>query len=279
MQLNSPVLFRVLFMGYLQIAIYIVSGLALGSFVGALTYRLPRGKGFVTGRSKCPRCNRTIAGYDNIPVISYLILRGKCRKCGGRISPRYFLIELTTSLAFLGIYLFWSACFLGNLSLASCYWPINLGYLYHIFFPFLFVILFSIFVIDLEERIIPDSLTFAGFSLVFLVLLLTNAPIYEHLFSAFILGLFLLLINIFTRGKGMGLGDVKFVLLPGLFFGLKLSFIFLFSAFLTGAVVGLILILVNRAKFGQKIAFGPFLVFAFFMTFLWGDKIFNLLFK
>lgn len=266
-------------MDYLQLAIYIFLGLAIGSFIGALTFRLPRGKGFVRGRSICPNCKKVIPWHDNFPLVSYIALRGKCRKCGVKISPRYFLIELTTALSFAGLYFFQTGCLSGNLYLASCYWPIHLGILSYLLLPSIFVIMFSIFVIDLETRIIPDSLTFTGFVLVFIMLLLANSSIYEHLLASFVAGLFLLLVHLLTKGRGMGLGDVKFVLFPGLLFGLNLSFVFLFSAFLTGAVVGLILILIKAARFGQKIAFGPFLVFAFFITFLWGDKIFTFLLR
>lgn len=220
-------------------------GLALGSFISAFSFRSPRGISFIKGRSLCPRCKSQIAWYDNIPLLSFLLLSGKCRNCKKKISLRYPLIELATGLGFvligLNIYLF------------------------------IFLVLETIFIIDVEHQIIPDELVF----LVFLVALLVPSAysLFSSLLAGFLCASFLLLIHLATRGRGMGLGDVKFAVAGGLFVGLKLSFVWLLLAFLTGGLVAFILILVKGAKLKDKIAFGPFLVVAIPIAVLFGDRL------
>lgn len=232
-----------------------VIGLLIGSFLGAFTFRYPRGKSVIRGRSYCVRCGSKIRWYDNIPLISYFILGAKCRDCGARISLRYPLIELATALGFIWI---------GILAPQS-WW-------HFLYLLFVFPILLAIFVIDLEHRVIPDSLAFFLLTLaIFYLLFGTSSDFYTRIFSGFIAALFLLLIHLITKGRGMGLGDVKFALFGGVFLGLPVALVWLFWSFLTGAFVGIILILVGKASFGKEIAFGPFLVFSLTISYLWGD--------
>jgi len=229
-------------------------GLALGSFLGALTRRLPGKESFVSGRSRCPRCGVQIRWYDNIPLLSYFLLRGRCRACAKKISPRYPLIELASALGVLGIYL--------------------LGLPSPIFLSAIFLITISIFVIDLEKKIIPDELIFLGLGLTALALLLGwDDNFYLHFLGGFASALFLLLIHLVTRGRGMGLGDVKYALFAGTFLGFPGAVSWLFLSFLTGAGVGVILILLGKAKLGRQIAFGPFLAFSLILTYLFGEAL------
>lgn len=212
---------------------------------------------WVTGRSMCPRCKHKISWYDNVPLFSYLILGGKCRNCKKRISIRYPLIEVSTALGFLYLY----QIFFSN--------PILLAYSIIVF-----SILSIIFIIDLEHKIIPDSLVFTGLATTLLFYLITNnADITSYLFSGLVTALLLLVVNIATRGRGMGLGDVKFAVWGGMIVGMKLNLIWLFLSFLTGGVVGIILILGKRAGLKDQIAFGPFLVVSIALTLLFGEKI------
>jgi len=230
-------------------------GLIAGSFISALTYRLPREISIAKGRSKCVFCRKKISWYDNIPVISYILLGGKCRSCKKSISLRYPIIEVATSVLFV----------LAGLILNG------------IFLPFYLIIisgLLAIFVIDLENSIIPDSIVFFLFLItVAFNLLLMTAPsdFYVKLVSGFVASLFLLFIHLLTKGRGMGLGDVKFVLFGGTLLGFPNTLVFLFSSFLTGAGVGIILILTKRAKFYGPIPFGPYLVFGLMIALLFGD--------
>src|SRR3990167_95550 len=247
--------------GLMLLGLYFILGLTAGSFISALSYRYPKGISVAKGRSFCPKCKAQISWHDNIPLLSYLLLGGKCRNCKMPISWRYPGIELATALGFVLI----GMTFQGT----------TLQGAYSIF---IFLILELIFIIDLEHQIIPDSFIFLGLFLSLVFSLVTNhqSPI-TSLFSGFLVASFLMLIHLFTRGRGMGLGDVKFAVLGGMMVGLNLSLIWLFLAFLTGGLTGIILILGRRAGLKDKIAFGPFLVVSIPITLIWGEKIIGIL--
>ena len=235
----------------LELILFFITGLAFGSFLGALTYRLPRKESFVGGRSRCDRCRAEIKWYDNIPLLSFLVLQGRCRNCLKPISIRYPLIELATALGVVGIYI--------------------LNRQFPIFLIIILLITISIFVIDFEKKIIPDELIFLGLGVTSVALLLGwNGPFYLHFFGGFASGFFLLLVHLITGGRGMGLGDVKYALFPGTILGWPLSIVWLFISFLTGAGVGAILIILGKAKLGKHIAFGPFLALSFIITAVFG---------
>lgn len=244
----------------------------MGSFISVVSYRFPRGIDFVKGRSFCPKCKGKVVWFDNIPIISFILLGGKCRQCKKTISFRYPFIELVTGLLFLLTYLISNNC---GISLSPvCYWEDQTGKIFLLVFLCLLFINLLIFVVDLERQFIPDIFTYLMVGLIFLCLLLTGSPrFYWHLFSALAGALILLIIHFITRGKGMGLGDVKYALVPGLLLGWPMTLIWLFTAFLTGGLAAVILILLGRAKAKDKIAFGPFLVFAFISTLFFGDTL------
>lgn len=228
-----------------------VLSLCVGSFLNVLIYRLPRGMGFVKGRSFCPKCRHKISWFDNVPLISFILLKGRCRFCRKAISWRYPLVELLTGVIF-------CLSYLNHLSILS--------YL-------LFAGLIVIFFIDLEHFIIPDKIVF---SLIFLFLFRFPSPFWSYLLSAGVATVFFLLLHLITRGRGMGLGDVKLACLIGLALGYPLSLVAFYLAFLTGALTGAILVLVKKAKLGKPIPFGPFLSAATVVSLLWGREIINL---
>lgn len=234
-----------------------VIGLVFGSFVSAISYRLPLGISFVSGRSFCPKCKHKISWYDNIPLLSFIILGGKCRHCGKQISYRYPIIELFTALGFILIYSFGQGRTL-SISLLL----------------FVFIVLEVIFIIDLEHRVIFDGLTYLLF-VFFLItfLFVKDQNFYLNLLTGFTLSLFLLFLNLLTKGRGMGLGDVKLALPLGFFLGFPLGVLWIFISFLTGAILGVILILVGKTKFGKQVPFGPFLIFSFWLVFLFGESL------
>jgi len=255
-------------------------GLLIGSFLNVLIYRLPRGLSFTKGRSFCPKCKKQINFSDNIPLMSFVLLKGRCRFCHSSISWRYPVVELTTGVLFvlaaqnkLGR--------LGELRL--------LGVGDFLLTILLFSGLIVIFFIDLEHQIIPDEIIFpliVLFSLRQFFPFPTSLSSFSLLTSHFSLfiaalfsSLFLFFIYLITKGKGMGFGDVKLAFLMGLVLGFPKIIIAFYLAFLTGAFVGIILILVKKAKFGQKIAFGPFLVLAIIINYLWGENIVRLITK
>ncbi|MBU0569802.1 prepilin peptidase, partial [Patescibacteria group bacterium] len=202
--------------------------LVIGSFVGALTYRIPKGVGFLKGRSFCDKCKKSLPWYTNIPIFSYIFLKGKSLCCGKKISPRYPLIELTS--------------FLGAVFLYFLFPVFSLFIIYYS----LFIVLLAILVIDLEHQFIPDELSWLVLFLFFL------SPIYNilylNLFAGFLFSLFLLLIHLITRGRGMGLGDVKLAIALGTWLGLRSGLMWLSSSFIIGGIVALILLLLKRAR-------------------------------
>lgn len=230
-------------------------GLVFGSGISCLTWRIPKAKTIFWDRSICPKCKTKISLFDNIPLISYLILGAKCRNCKKQISARYPLIELTSMIGFLS--LFW------------VFKSFPLPYLLTVYA--LFLVTLTIFIIDLERQIIPDNLVFILFLLFILKSYFLNPNseniLWDNIFSGFVASLFLLLIHLITRGKGMGLGDVKLAIPLGFLLGAIPTYYFMFYSFLTGAIVGIILILAKKASFGQRIAFGPFMIIGFWISF------------
>jgi len=245
------------------LVIIVALGLVTGSFIGAFSYRYPEGISIAKGRSSCPDCKKIISARDNIPVISYLFLGGKCRNCQKPISLRYPLIE--TSIAVLFVLAYRSLTQGSPLS----FWAG--GFLGYVFVATILLLMTTIFVIDLEHMIIPDELNFFGFFFVVLFLLFYYQQFFVNIFAGLVSSLFLLLLHLATKGKGMGLGDVKFAVLAGSILGIDLIFQWQMLAFVIGGIVSVILLLTKKASFGKQIAFGPFLVVSFLITFMLGS--------
>lgn len=241
-----------------------VFGLIIGSFLGALTYRMPRGISISAGRSFCPSCKHQIAWYDNIPLLSYIFLAGRCRNCKKPISLRYPLIESITA----GV-LMW--LFIAGQQINSVLpLPVVL---------FIATILLAIFVIDCEHQIIPDECTFLGILITLVVFIAQDYQgLYLHLFAGLVASCALLLVHIMTRGRGMGLGDVKFAILGGMIVGFPLVVVWLAVSFLLGGIVGALLLTIRHAKLKDRIAFGPFLVIGLLVTLVFGKIIYGLIF-
>ncbi len=242
-----------------------ILGACIGSFIGAFSFRYVRGISISKGRSFCPKCKSKISWYDNIPLLSFILLSGKCRNCKSKISYREPLIELGTGLVFLltslGI----------NLISSNVEWTNSLFFLQ---LPFLFVIesfLITIFMIDLENQIIPDEIVFLGIFLTIVGFLITErSDIFSYLMSGFLAALSLLILHLVTRGRGMGLGDVKLALFIGTVIGLTNAIVWLFVSFFVGGVFGAILIVLKKANLKQKLPFAPFLIIGFLVVIFLG---------
>jgi leader peptidase (prepilin peptidase)/N-methyltransferase len=240
-----------------------VYGLVIGSFLNVVIWRVPRHESLVAPRSHCPGCEAPIAPRDNIPVVSWLALRGRCRNCGEPISIRYPLIELLTAALFAGV----GARFHDSWALPA--------------FLLLTAALIAISAIDLEHFIIPNRIVYpVGIAS---VILLAGAAALEHSWSPFgraLLGaigafLFFFVLHIVAPG-GMGFGDVRLSAVLGLFLGwLGGMYVFggLFTGFLLGAVIGSVLIAIGRRGRKQHIPFGPFLAAGTMIFVLFGDPI------
>jgi leader peptidase (prepilin peptidase)/N-methyltransferase len=226
-----------------------VAGAAVGSFLNVLICRLPGGRSIISPPSHCPECNHHIRFYDNIPLISYVILRGRCRDCRQKISLRYPVVELLTAV--MSLMLFWK-------------FGISLKYLFaFVFTCALIVITF----IDLDHQIIPDVITLPGIPFFFLTAVFAmDVPVMDALLGIVIGGGSLYLIavayELITKREGMGGGDIKLLAMLGAFLGWKSLFYTLFVSSLLGAVVGITFMIVRGKDMKYAVPFGPFLAVA-----------------
>ncbi len=219
------------------------TGLIFGSFATVVAHRLPRGEGFVTGRSHCPSCGAQIAAYDNVPVLSWVVLRGHCRSCDASIPARYPLTELAMAALFVATALILGTGDVGALvsGLVFC------------------ALLVIITVTDLEQRIIPNKILAAG-AVAALAIAAVSDPssIPERLVAAIAAGGVLFLIAL-AYPRGLGMGDAKLVAVMGLFLGSSVAPAVLIG-FATGAVVGVVILAREGAAARKKaVPFGPFL--------------------
>jgi leader peptidase (prepilin peptidase)/N-methyltransferase len=243
-----------------------VGGLILGSFLNVCAYRLPLRTSVVRGRSICPQCNSTIKARDNIPIVSYIILRGHCRDCRARIPFSYPLVELATGL------------------LALFLW-IRIGEL----IPFLFYLVWGsllilAFIIDLRERIIPDPITLGGIPIgIASTFFIDDFTVIHSILGILIGGGSLFLIGwIYEKIsgiEGMGMGDVKLMAMIGAFLGWKLALLTIFLSSLAGAVFGIILIVSTRSSLKTAVPYGVFIAPAAFFSFVYGQTLLNWYFR
>ena len=233
-----------------------VFGLLLGSFLNVVAYRLPRGESLAFPGSHCPACDTPIKPYDNVPVLSWLWLRGRCRECSGSISPRYPIVEAATAALLVAVVLTKGADSDAWLGLAFV------------------LLLVPVTLIDLDHRIIPNKLMLVGTVVsVALVLLTDPGSLAEHLIAAAGAGGFLLIAAL-AYPAGMGMGDVKLAGVMGLFLGRAVGPAMLI-ALVAGSVVGALIIARKGAKEGRKTAipFGPYLAFGGLVGLFAGDAI------
>src|SRR4051794_8724728 len=233
-----------------------IFGLTFGSFMNVVAYRLPAKQSLSRPRSRCPGCGTQIAARDNVPVLSWLLLRGRCRACGEPISRRYPLVEAATALL----------CVLVVLVKG-----IEPEALIGVVFVLLLV---PITLIDLDHRIIPNKLTLLGTGLALgLVLVLMPDELPEHLIAAAAAGGFLLVAAL-AYPAGMGMGDVKLAAVMGLFLGRAVGPA-MFVALLAGSLIGAAIIARKGAREGRKtgIPFGPWLAFGGLVGLLAGGPI------
>jgi leader peptidase (prepilin peptidase) / N-methyltransferase len=219
-----------------------IFGAIFGSFFNVVAYRLPRGESLSRPPSRCPTCRTPIRPYDNIPIIGWLLLRGRCRACGEPISPRYPIVEALTAALAVGVVLTRHSTLERALGLA------------------LVAALVPISLIDLDNRIIPNKITGPA-SIVAIAIGLIVRPAYvpEQLISGVAGGGFLLIFAI-AYPRGLGMGDVKLAGMMGLFLGRSIA-VALFAGILSGAVLGAVVIARVGVTEGRKTAvpFGPFL--------------------
>ena len=231
-----------------------VFGAIFGSFLNVVAYRLPRGESLSRPRSRCPQCQTPIKPYDNVPVLSWLALRGRCRTCRAPISARYPLVEAVTGFLCAAVVLAKGPDEGALLGLV------------------LVLLLVPITLIDLDHRIIPNRLTLIGAVAAPAILALTEPDaLPEHLIAAAAAGGFFL-VALLAYPRGMGMGDVKLAAMLGLFLGSAVAPA-VFVALVSGTLVGAAVIARKGAREGRKTAvpFGPFLAFGAVVALFWGD--------
>lgn len=245
---------------FLTGAVFFILGAIIGSFLNVCIYRIPEGLSVVSPASRCPQCKAAIRWYQNIPIISYLYLRGRCAGCGVRISLRYPVVEALTGLLFV---LVWRQ--FGGVFVIPVYW---------LFAASLVVVSF----IDLDHRIIPDAISLPGTVVGFLLSFLVPWVSWQDSLLGILLGGGSLLLvakvyHLLTRVEGMGMGDVKLLAMIGAFLGWKAVLPVVFIGSLSGAMVGVPLMLLKRTGGRLAIPFGPFLATGAVIYLLYGERL------
>lgn len=245
-------------MYYLLHIFAFVLGATVGSFLNVCIYRIPRGDSIIRPLSHCPACNQPISFFDNIPLISFLLLRGRCRYCQTHISFRYPLVELLSALLSLGLFL-------------------KFGLSPHLFVYFILGwSLLAVTFIDLDTQTIPDIITLPGIILGFFASFLILQVKYWQLVLGILLGggilyMVAFLYHALTKKEGMGGGDIKLMAMIGAFLGYKSVLPVIFLASLIGTLVGIIIIIGWRKDRRYAIPFGPFIALGTLMYIFWGQ--------
>lgn len=238
--------------------LFFIYGLVIGSFLNVCIYRIPNKVSVSKGRSHCPTCDHTLTALDLVPVLSYVFLRGKCRHCKVKISPRYAIVELMTAIAFTLIYLSFG---LTMYSILACV---------------LTCVLIVVAFIDLDTKEINDRMhvIIIGLALVNLISIVSQSgdisEIRTYVVGFFIVSVPMLLLAMLTGGFGGG--DIKLMAASGLFLGATLNIVaFLIGAFIA-AFIAIIMLVTKKADRKSQIAFGPYLSLGIFIAMLYGQK-------
>ena len=239
----------------------------LGSFANVCIYRLPLKRQIIFGRSFCPKCKKKIIWYDNIPLISFILLGGKCRKCKKEISIKYLLVELISGISFVYLFLNYN------------------NYFEVIFLQTLIIISLIVFFIDLKHLIIPDAL---NFTLMGLAILKNFIPGFESNFTydlgqsiiGGIAGYSIIWLIIFLYKKiknveAMGLGDAKLMTAIGFLYGWESVFLILFLSAILGLISVIPSLLNNSRNFKTQIPFGPYIVISSVIYYFSGNFLLN----
>jgi len=245
---------------YFVLVTVFLLGTIVGSFLNVCIYRIPEGKSVVSPPSHCPKCENRIRWYQNIPILSYLFLKGRCGFCKVKISPRYALVELLTGLLFVAVL-----------------WYFGFSYatlIYWLFVASLIVITF----IDLDHQIIPDVISLPGIPIGFVCsFLIPWLPSLDSLLGILLGGGLLLsiawLYEVLAKREGMGGGDIKLLAMLGAFLGWKAIFPIIFFASVGGTLIGVPLMLANKENSRFALPFGPFLATAALVYLFWGQNI------
>ncbi len=232
--------------------IIFIIGICIGSFLNVVILRLKAEKNFVKGRSYCPKCKHILVWYDNIPLLSYFLLKGKCRYCDKKISIQYPIVELATAILFAIAFIQWDFIFTADYQLLITSYLILFTY-------FLFTsILIIIFVYDLRWYLILDKVSLPAIAIAFILNIIIGYKFTDLLLGGAIAGGFFFLQFVVSRGKWIGGGDIRLGFLIGVMLGWQKTLVALFIAYIAGAIIGFFLMIIKNKKMSSKVPFGTF---------------------
>lgn len=258
------------------IAIILIFGLAIGSFLNVLISRLPNKESVIKGRSRCPSCKHTLGFFDLFPILSFILLGGKCKYCHKKISVQYPLVEAATALLFLTAYF----VFIPEDR------PINYFSFLKLTRAWFFIsAMIIIFAYDFKRYLILDQIVYPSIIAAILTIpIFLGGQLEQNLFwgvflAAILGGGFFLLQYIISKGRWVGGGDVKMGVLMGLILGLSGLFFALFFAYIIGAIFSLWFIISKRKTIKDALPFGPFLATGTIISLFWAEEIIKLFFS
>jgi leader peptidase (prepilin peptidase)/N-methyltransferase len=243
----------------IELAIVTFLGLAIGSFLNVVIHRLPRHQSLVSPGSRCPSCGYALGAADNVPVLSYLLLGGRCRKCRTRISVRYPIVELITGALFVGFYLVfgWTTLLAVRLLFLSA--------------------MIALFAIDLEHHLLPDAITLPGIVVGLIASAFLPPGFVSALIGVLLGGGVLWAVGEayyrYSGQEGMGGGDVKMLAMIGAFLGWQQVIVTLIFSSIAGSIIGLLVIAIKRGGMKHALPYGTFLAIAAVFASLWGDQL------
>lgn len=248
-------------------------GLAFGSFINVIVLRLYWQESFISGRSYCDYCREKLSFWELIPVIGFLLLRGKCRSCKKPISLQYPLIEILSGLIWFSSFYFWRSW--GQLDIMSVGFSI-----------LIFSLLLSVSVYDFKFSLIPDKIVVPAIVLTFVYNIFLAVRSGEWVFSfiypifaGLLFGGFFAMLFFGSGGKWIGFGDVKLMVLIGLMLGVFKGFLAIFLAFISASIFALFFLVLKRKTLKSQMVFGPFLAFALFVLYFFSSQILNFYMK
>lgn len=234
-------------------------GLVIGSFLNVVIHRLPRGQSVVTPRSRCASCGNELRAVDNVPLLSYAMLGGRCRQCRAAISVRYPIVELVTGLVFAGHYLMFG---------------LDILLVPRLLFASVLIVLFAI---DLEHHLLPNAITLPGIVVGLAFSLLVPPGVRAAVIGVLVGGGVLWIIGEgyfrLTGQEGMGGGDVKMLAMIGAFLGWKLVLVTLVFSSIAGSLVGMLVIATRRGGMKYALPYGTFLALGALVASLFGERI------
>lgn len=253
---------------YLIASFFLIFGMLIGSFLNVVIYRVPRNESIIYPSSHCPDCGRSIRAFENIPVLSYLFLRGRCAGCAKPISIQYPLIEFLTGSLFLAVFLRY------GLSTKTA-----------VFIPFT-AVLIALSAIDYHTKLLPDVITLPSAILASILSLATLIPEFRLfwditpvkatlgiLLGAGPLAAIAWLYFLFTRREGLGIGDIKLMIVVGALLGPSAAFLTIFIGAVSGTLFSLPMLLLRSGNRYQQIPFGPFLSLGAWVSMMWAEPL------